>query len=284
MTASQTSTFHPDSQVARDNLPRWDSLSKAGVLYARPFLELDEAKCQSFLNSNGFLDSPAGKDVLVLAGGGGQQGACFAWLGAKVTVFDLSSEQLSREREAAEVHGYEIRLEQGDMRDLSRFAKDTFDIVFHPHSINFVPNVNEVFASVARVLRPGSQYKVALHNPYTQLVAEENFHPQLGYGLLHPYRDQEVDLEAVYGDDQWVVDLDNGEQISVDHPRCWVHTLSTFSMALFRNGFSIECLSEYSPSEYEPQVENPEPGSWDHFVQVTCPYLRFWTRLKEKAN
>ncbi len=278
MNKNRTTTFDPDSQVARDNLPRWDSLSKAGVLYARPFLELDETKCQSFLNSDGLLDSPADKDVLVLAGGGGQQGACFAWLGAKVTVFDLSSEQLNREREAAAAHGYEIRLEQGDMRDLSRFSTNTFDIVYHPHSINFVPNVNEVFASVARVLRPGGQYKVALHNPFTQLVVEDNFHAQFGYGLFHQYQDQEVDLEAVYGDDQWIVDLDNGEQISVDHPRCWVHTFSTFTRALFLNGFSIECLTEAKSQE-----EDPEPGSWDHFLQVTCPYLRFWTRLKENA-
>ncbi len=278
MSTLPSASSQPDPQVARDNQPRWDALSKAGVLYARPFLELDESKCQSFLDPEGLLDDPVGQEVLVLAGGGGQQGACFAWLGAKVTVFDLSSEQLQREQEAAAVHGYDIRLEQGDMRDLSRFPANAFDIVYHPHSINFVPDVGEVFAGVARVLRPGGQYHVSLHNPFTHLVPEDRFDAQCGYGLRHAYRDHEVDLEAVFGTDQWVVDLDNGKQVSVDHPRNWVHTLGTFTRALFRCRLVIECLTEYLP-----EARDPEPGSWDHYLQVVCPYLQIWTRLTRTA-
>ena len=269
--------FVPKSSVARDNQPRWDALSEAGVLYSRPYLDLDEAKCQSLLNAEGLLDDPKGKDVLVLAGGGGQQGACFAWLDAKVTVFDLSLEQLKREREAAGAHGFKVRLEQGDMQDLTRFRPKSFDIVYHPHSINFVPDVAKVFAQVARVLRSGGQYRVDLHNPFTQLVPDEQFDLQNGYPLRHPYRDQEVDLKTVFGDDQWVVDLEDGKQISVDHPRCWVHTFSTFTKALHQCGFAIECISEELPDE-----ANPEPGSWDHFMLVACPYLRTWSRLLQK--
>ncbi len=274
MTALPSTSSAPDPQVARDNQPRWDALSKAGVLYARPFMELDEAKCQAFLNTDGLLDDPVGQDVLVLAGGGGQQGACFAWLGAKVTVLDLSMEQLKREREAATVHGHHIRLEQGDMRDLSRFSPNSFDIVYHPHSINFVPDAGEVFREVAQVLRPGGQYRVDMHNPFTQLVPEDRFDVELGYGLLHLYRDQEVDLKTVFGTDQWVVDLEDGQRISVDHPRSWVHTLGTFTQALHRSGFVIECLNEELS-----ETRAPEPGSWDHYLQVACPYLRIWARL-----
>ncbi len=274
MTSLPSPSSSPDPQVARDNQPRWDALSKAGVPYAQPFLELDEAQCQSFLNPDGLLDDPRGKEVLVLAGGGGQQGACFAWLGAEVTVFDLSVEQLHREREAAAAHGRDVRLEQGDMRDLSRFPADSFDIVYHPHSINFVPDVGEVFREVARVLRPGCQYRVDVHNPFTQLVAEDRFDAEFGYGLRHMYRDQEVDLKAVFGTDQWVVDLENGERLSVDHPRSWVHTFGTFTKALYGSGFVIECLSEDLP-----EAQDPELGSWDHYMRVVCPYLRAWTRL-----
>ncbi len=278
MTPLPSASAPSDPQVARDNQPRWDALSKAGVLYARPFLELDEAQCRTFLDSDGLLDNPVDRAVLVLAGGGGQQGACFAWLGARVTVLDLSTEQLRREQEAAAVHGYAIRLEHGDMRDLSRFPARTFDIVYHPHSINFVPDVGEVFREVARVLRPGGQYRVDMHNPFTQLVPEDRFEAGFGYGLLHLYRDQEVDLKAVFGTDQWVVDRKNGEQVSVDHPRSWVHTFGTVTRALYRSGFVLECLSEELPA-----VRDPAPGSWDHYMGVVCPYLRFWTRLTRAA-
>lgn len=274
MAVSRSTDYVPKSKVAKDNLPRWDALSKARVLYSRPYLELNENTCQSLLNEDGWLDNPAGKKVLVLAGGGGQQGACFAWLGAKVTVFDLSSEQLQREREAAVAHGFEVRLEQGDMRDLNRFSPNSYDIVYHPHSINFVPDVAKVFSEVARVLSPGGQYRVDFHNPFTQLIDEERFDLVHGYSLIHACRDHEVDLKAVFGTDQWLVDLEGGEQISVDHPRSWVHTLGTFTKALHHSGFAIECLSEE-----QSHAVDPEPGSWDHFVQVACPYLRTWTRL-----
>ena len=44
------------------------------------------------------IDKIAGKGVLCLAGGGGQQSAAFALLGAKVTVLDFSETQLERDK------------------------------------------------------------------------------------------------------------------------------------------------------------------------------------------
>lgn len=268
--------FTPESGVARDNQPRWDALSSAGVPYSKPLLDLKDFDCRAYLDRDGMLDELRNRQVLLLAGGGGQQGACLAWLGADVTVLDLSAEQLRREQEAAAAHGCPMRLEQGDMRDLSRFEANTFDIVYHPHSINFVPDVATVFAEVARVLREGGQYRVDCHNPFTHLVPSDTFDPKFGYSLRHPYRNHEVDLAEVFGDDQWVVDREHGEPISVDHPREWVHTLGTFTRALHRHGFSVELISEVLPDD-----EDPEPGTWEHFQLLTCPYLNFWTRLSK---
>ncbi|MET0647531.1 MAG: class I SAM-dependent methyltransferase [Pyrinomonadaceae bacterium] len=57
--------------------------------------------------------------MLCLAGGGGRESACFALLGAAVTVFDLSPEQLERDRLAAAHYGTHVETVRGDMRDLS---------------------------------------------------------------------------------------------------------------------------------------------------------------------
>ena len=46
------------------------------------------------------------------------------------------------------------------MRDLSRFGAQAFDVVWHAHSITFVPDVHTVFAEVQRVLRTGGLYHV----------------------------------------------------------------------------------------------------------------------------
>ncbi len=263
-----------DRNVAATNRQRWNALSQAGVEYARPYLDLTPDSARAFLDQDGLLDNPAGREVLVLAGGGGQQTACFALLGARVTVLDLSDEQLERDREAAAAYGLEIQTQQGDMRDLACFGADAFDMVYHPHSINFVPKVAPVFREVARVLRLHGQYRVDCHNPFTQLVDSDTYNDRLGYGLKLPYRDGEVDLQAAFGTDQWTVKREDGSTLSIDHPRSWVHTFSTLVRALTANGFVLQGIGEEGTTE-----ECPQPGGWEHFKQVTVPYLRFWTRL-----
>ncbi len=263
-----------DRQIAARNRRNWNDLSRAGVEYGCPLLNLTPAQARAWLDPDGLMDDPTDREVLVLAGGGGQQTACFALLGARVTVLDLSDEQLARDREAAAAYGHEVRTLQGDMRDLSRFTTASFDLVYHPHSINFVPEVEPVFREVARVLRQYGQYRVDFHNPVTHLVDSDVYTPETGYALKHPYQDGEVDFHAVFGTDQWVIHQEDGTDVSIDHPRSWVHTFSTLIRALTNQGFVLQGMGEDGTREV-----CPPPGSWEHFMQVTVPYVRFWTRL-----
>lgn len=106
-----------------------------------------------------------GVDILCLASGGGQQGPVFAAAGARVTVFDNSPRQLERDRMVAEREGLKIVTVEGDMRDLSHFADETFDLVFHPVSNVFVPQVRPVWRETYRVLRPGGCLLAGFNNP-----------------------------------------------------------------------------------------------------------------------
>jgi len=99
-----------------------------------------------------------GEEVLCLAGGGGQQSAEFALCGAKVTVLDLTPEQLELDRIAAEHYGYDVTLIQGDVRDLSGLPGDHFGRVYQPISSLYVPDLREVNQGVARVLKSGGLY------------------------------------------------------------------------------------------------------------------------------
>ena len=132
-------------ELARYNKERWEELAEAGVIYSRPKLDLDAASARAMVDPEGKLGETAGRDVLCLAGGGGQQSAAFGLLGARVTVFDLCETQLQRDREAAAHYGHEVRTVQGDMRDLSCFAAESFDVVWHAHSLTFVPDAGRVF-------------------------------------------------------------------------------------------------------------------------------------------
>jgi SAM-dependent methyltransferase len=105
------------------------------------------------------------RDILCLASGGGQQGPILAAAGARVTVFDNSPRQLARDREVADRDGLEIRTVEGDMKDLSAFEDASFDLVFHPVSNCFVPDVRPVWREAFRVLRPGGALLAGFLNP-----------------------------------------------------------------------------------------------------------------------
>lgn len=106
-----------------------------------------------------------GVRVLCLASGGGQQGPILAAAGATVTVFDNSPRQLAQDRMVAERDHLRIVTEQGDMADLSRFADGSFDLIVHPVSNVFVPNVRPVWNEAFRVLTSGGDLLAGFCNP-----------------------------------------------------------------------------------------------------------------------
>lgn len=130
-------------------------------------------------------------DVLCLASGGGQQGPVLAAVGANVTVFDNSPAQLGQDRIVAEREGLDITLVQGDMCDLSAFAHASFDLIFHPISNVFTPDVLPVWREAYRILRPGGTLLAGCMNPLVYLfdmaLAEEQQILQVRYKL--PYSD-----------------------------------------------------------------------------------------------
>jgi SAM-dependent methyltransferase len=106
-----------------------------------------------------------GADVLCLASGGGQQGPVLAAAGARVTVLDNSPRQLSQDRKVAERDGLILTTLEGDMRDLSVFPEGSFDLVVHPVSNLFVPDVRPVWREAYRVLRQGGILLAGFMNP-----------------------------------------------------------------------------------------------------------------------
>jgi len=106
-----------------------------------------------------------GKHVLCLASGGGQQAPILAAAGADVVSFDLSDEQLAKDRFVAARDGLSLRCIQGDMADLTCFAGETFDLIVNPASNVFVPDVVAVWRESHRVLRTGGELLAGFMNP-----------------------------------------------------------------------------------------------------------------------
>lgn len=251
-------------EIAKHNKARWKALAKADALFSRPKFDLDYESAQELVNQNGKLGDVEGKKILCLASGGGQQSAAFALLGAKVTVFDISDEQLERDNAVAEYYGFEIEAVQGDMRNLSEFEQNSFDIVYHPYSLNFVPDTREVFKGVASVLTNQGIYNFSFANPFVMGIKQKSWNG-LGYVLQEPYLSK---AEINYADQDWVYDKNVHKPIP--QVKEYRHILSDLINDLIKVGFIIKHFSDNDSMNPDPESE---PTSWNHFVAFVPPWL-----------
>jgi SAM-dependent methyltransferase len=162
--------------IPKYNRKAWDGLVEKGDPWTRAVDDKTIAAARSgYWNivltpikpvpRNWFPESLEGKQVLCLASGGGQQGPVLAAAGASVTVFDNSAKQLEQDKFVAQRDGLTITTELGDMRDLSRFPADSFDLIVHPVSNLFVESITPVWHEAARVLKPGGALLAGFANP-----------------------------------------------------------------------------------------------------------------------
>lgn len=251
-------------KTAEYNQARWKTLVEADALFTRPKWNLNADSARRMIDSDGKLGDVAGKKVLCLASGGGQQSAAFALLGASVTVFDISDEQLKQDKKVAEHYGFEIKTVQGDMRNLSPFEKGSFDIVYHAYSLNFVPDAVEVFRQVARVLRIGGIYHFACANPFVMGVGQNDWNGE-GYILKEPYIGG---ARISYDDQDWVYNGEAHEKIP--NPIEYRHTLSDVLNGLIKSGFVISRVSDDCDMNSDA---NATPKTWEHFTAFTPPWL-----------
>lgn len=119
-----------------------------------------------------WLEPLQGKQVLCLAGAGGKQAPLLAALGASVTVFDISEEQIARDLQVAEREGLELMTLIGDMSDLSALADASFDLILNPCSICYCPDPMPVWREAFRVLKPSGDFVGGMINPNNYIFDE----------------------------------------------------------------------------------------------------------------
>lgn len=146
--------------------------------------------------------------VLCLASGGGQQVPVLAAAGARVTSFDYSAVQLEKDAEVAAREHLDVRIEQGDMADLSRFADRSFDLIFHPVSNVFAADPIPVWQECARLLVPGGRLLAGFMNPDYFLFDHQDIEDGGPMTVRYPLPYADIDhlpkprLEALVADNQ----------------------------------------------------------------------------------
>ena len=138
-----------------------------------------------------WLGNITGLNILCLASGGGQQGPILAAVGAQVTVFDNSDEQLKKDQQVAQENNLHIKTVRGNMQDLGCFADETFDLIIHPVSNCFIDDILPVWKESYRVLKVNGKMLSGFNNPLIYMIdwdlADQNGQFKLAHSI--PYSD-----------------------------------------------------------------------------------------------
>lgn len=201
-----------------------------------------------------WFPSMMGLNIFGLACGGGQQGPVFAAAGAQVTIFDNSPAQLARDREVAERENLKIKTMEGDMRDLSVFENESFDLIFHPVSNLFIHEIRPVWKEAYRVLRHGGTMLSGFMNPLFYLFDWD----EMENGILN------VKYKIPYSD----VDTCGMERLQQeDRPAEFGHSLTDQLAGQMEAGFHLigmyedrhsgAKISEFSPTYIATRAIKP---------------------------
>ncbi len=265
MGGSEPTAGQARAAALAQNRRAWDRLAEQGAALARP------AADEAFGDPRGWLGATAdgrawiparldGMEVLCLAAGGGKHGPLYAAAGARVTVVDLSPAMLALDRAVARERRLDLEIVEGSMDDLGMFRGGRFDLVIHPVSTCYVPDVAPVFAAVARVTKPGGLY-VSQHKAPASLQA--SLEPggsgryELRVGTAHPDPLPPAPPSRL---------REAGTQE-------FIHSLSALLGGICRAGFAIEDIQE--PDHVDPAAA---PGSFGHRAVFLPPYLRVLAR------
>jgi ubiquinone/menaquinone biosynthesis C-methylase UbiE len=246
--------------VREHNRRAWNALVLKKQRFTTPAPDDDLRDPLGTVDRLGWLGgSVRGKRLLCLAAGGGRQSALYAAAGAEVTVVDLSPEMLALDRQVAAERGLNIRVVEASMDDLAGLANASFDVVIHPVSTCYVPDILAVYREVARVTAPGGIY-VSQHKQPTSLQASIEPSPR-GYELTEPYY-RSGPLPPVVG-----------SQIREEGTLEFLHRWEEIVGGMCRAGFAIEDLVE--PMHAKP---NASPGTFAHRSRYIAAYMRIKAR------
>ena len=256
----------PDVDAIRErNRQSWDRLLARDDGFTRP---AEDDACRDPLGTVdplGWLEGDLrGKKVLCLAAGGGRQGPIYASAGAIVTVVDLSPAMLARDREVAARRQLNLRTVETSMDQLEMFEAGEFDVVIHPVSTCYLPDVLAVYREVARVTRGGGIY-VSQHKTPTSLQASITPLPQ-GYVLTESYY-RKGPLPEV-----------TGTRLREEGCYEFIHRWEQLIGGMCRVGFVIEDLVEPYHAKEEAEI-----GEFGHRARYIAPYVRIKARRVSQA-
>jgi SAM-dependent methyltransferase len=107
-----------------------------------------------------------------------------------VVVFDASPAQLAQDEAVARREALSLETRHGFMHDLSIFSDARFDLIFHPVSNCYAPEILPVWRECFRVLKPGGALVAGFMNPIIYVFdAEAEERGEMTVRFQLPYSD-----------------------------------------------------------------------------------------------
>jgi len=190
------------------------------------------------LDTEALLGDIAGKEVLELGCGGGQDTVALTNLGATVTGIDLTRAQLEHAVSLAADHDVTVDLVEGDITELP-FTENRFDLAYNTYVFQWVDDLEACFAETQRVLTEDGQFVFSMPHPFFTLADPDS------HEIVESY-------------------FDTGRQVRVDqrerHPDLVTYRrkISDVYNALYDAGFTVEQMIEPG----SPDPADHEAGPW----------------------
>jgi ubiquinone/menaquinone biosynthesis C-methylase UbiE len=118
----------------------------------------------------GLLGNVAGKRILEVGCGGGQNAIALARWGATCVGVDPSAAQLTHARRLAQEIGVTVQFLDGIAEDLAAFPDESFDLVLSSYAFDYVADLKQAYREAWRVLKPGGPFVFCLSHPWFQAV------------------------------------------------------------------------------------------------------------------
>ena len=259
-------------QIRQINRKVYDSMAAAKSPLCRPASDQELAEPLKTVDGCGWLGSSiAGKHVLCLAAGGGRQSSLYAAAGATVTVVDISGAMLELDRQVAAERGYNFRLIENTMESMPMLKDGEFDVVIHPVSTCYIPNVAPVFREVGRITRPGGLY-ISQHKQPVSLQASLDPNEKGYYEIQdNYYRNRPISETSSKSK--------NAQRLREKGAVEFVHRWEQIVGGICRSGFVIEDLTE--PMHAKPDAPR---GSFADRANHIAPYVRIKARRIQPTN
>lgn len=127
------------------------------------------------------LGDLAGRSVLDLGCGGGQNAVACALAGAEVTAMDVSAAQLAFARKLAAAHQVSVRFIQGDAADLARLVEPGIDLILALQLFQYVQALVPALTACRDVLHPDGRLVISLDHPIRNCFYDAEEGEMVGY-------------------------------------------------------------------------------------------------------